>query len=126
MRVQDAAAAVGAFAREGQTPAIAVELGAPVDQLLDGGGTFFDQRVHGAAIAQTVAGGERVLLVQLHFVVVAERHGDAALRVLGRGFVQRVLGDHQHLARLRQFDGRAQPGHASADDKEIRIHQLLR
>ena len=125
VRVQHAVAAVRAFAREGEAVALAVELRAPLDQLLDGARTLLHQRAHGVAVAQPVAGGERVLLVQFHFVVVAERHGDAALRVLRGGFAQRVLGHHQHAAGGGQFDGRAQSGYSGADHEEIRVHWLI-
>ena len=113
--MQHAAAAVGALAGEGQAGALAVEFRAPRDQLLDGRRPFFHQRVHRGAVAQTVAGVERVLLVQRDFVVVAERHGDAALGVFRAGFAKAFLGDHQNLARFGQFDGRAQPGHSGAN-----------
>ena len=47
-------------------------------------------------IAQAIAGYERILFVQRDLVVVAEGHGDAALRVFRRRFAQGVLGHHQH------------------------------
>ncbi len=119
MGVQDAVAAVRALAGEGQAAGFAVELRAPIDELLDGGGAFLDERVHGGAVAQAVAGVEGVLLVKLHLVVVAESHGDAALGVFGGRFVQALLGHHQDAAGGRQFDGGAQPGHARADDQKI-------
>ena len=95
-------------------------------KLLDGAGTFFDQGMDGARVAKTVARGDGVLLVELHFVVFAESHGNTPLGVFGRRFVQRVLGDDQNFSGLRQFDGRAQSGHTGADDKKIRVHLLLR
>ena len=100
MRMQDAVAAVRAFASEGELLALAIELGAPVDQFLNGGRPFFHQRMDGRAVAQAVARVERVLLVQCHFIVVAERYRDAALRIFGRRLAQRILGDDQHAAAL--------------------------
>ena len=126
MRVQDATAAVRAFLGERKPQTFTIELRAPVDELLDGGGPFFDERMNGVSIAKPVTGGYGVLLVQLHLVVIAQRDGDPTLSVFRRGFPQRIFGDNQHLARLRQFDGRAQPGHARANHKEIRMHRLLR
>src|SRR5579875_2612272 len=55
VRVEDAAAAVRAFASEQQVRAFAVECGAPSDQLLDGRRGFLDERANGFYIAQTVA-----------------------------------------------------------------------
>ena len=63
MRVQNAIAAVRAFARESELVAFAIELRAPFDQLLDGGGAFLHQSAYRGAVAQAVAGVERVLLV---------------------------------------------------------------
>ena len=124
MCVQDAPAAVRALLRERERCALAIERRAPLDQLLDRRGTFFDQRVHGTAVAQAVTRRHGVLLVQIDFIVIAERNGDATLGVFRGRFVQGVLGNNQHLARLRQFDGRAQTGHTGADNEEIRIHPL--
>ena len=103
--------------------AFAIELRAPVDQILNGGGAFFDQRVDGVLVAESVARVERVLLVQRDLIVVAERHGDAALRVFGRGLAQGVFGDHENAAGLRQFDCRAQTGDAGANDQKVAVHR---
>ena len=58
--------------------------------------------------------------VQLPGVVVADRGGDAALRVAGVALGRRRLGQHQDLARLGERDRGAQPGDAAADDEKIR------
>ena len=98
--VQDAAAAMSGFPRKRQPHAIAIEFGAPLDEPLDGGRTFLDQRVDSLRIAQSGPGGEGVLLVQSDLVVIAERDGDSALRVFRRGFAQAVLRHHQNTACL--------------------------
>ena len=90
--------------------------GAPLDELLDGGGAFFHQGADGGMVAKAVAGLESVLLVQLDFVVVAEGYGDAALGVFGGRFAEALLGDYQHRAAGRQIDGGAQTGDAGAND----------
>ena len=87
---------------------------------------LFDQRVNGRAVAQAVAGEQRVLLVQFHLVVVAQRDRDATLRVFGRGFAEAVLGDDQDRARFGEFDCRAQPRHSGSYYKKIRIHGKVR
>ncbi len=120
--VQNAVAAVRPFAGEGQLAAFAVELRAPVDQLPDGRGTLFHQGVDGGAVAQAVPRVERIPLVQFHLVVVAQRDGDPALRVLRGGFVQALLGHHQHRPGRGQVDGGAQPRHAGADYQEVRMY----
>ena len=93
--MQNAAAAVSGFPRESQAHAIAIELRAPLDQLLDGSRTFLHQRVDGLPVAQPGAGGDGVLLVQPDFVVIAQRDGDSALRILRGGFAQAVFRHHQ-------------------------------
>ncbi len=71
MRVQNAVAAVRAFARERKPLPFAIELRAPVDQLLNRGRAFFHQRADSLAVAESIARIERVLLMQRHLVVVA-------------------------------------------------------
>ena len=119
MRVQDPAAAVRGFPREREAHPVAIELRAPFDELLDRRRSFLDQRVDRRDVAQPRAGRDRVLLMQPHLVVIAERDRDAALRIFRGGLPQAVLGDHQHRSRLRQFDGGPQSGDAGADHEEI-------
>jgi hypothetical protein len=104
--VQDAVAAVRAFARKQELRALTIELDAPVDELLNPRRPFLDERTNGIAVAESGACYEGVLLVQGDLVIVAERYSDSALRVLGRRFSQCVLGDDQHRPGFRQFDGR--------------------
>ena len=125
MRVQHAVARVRALAGEGQLFAGAVELRAPFDEPLDRARPLLHEHAHRFAVAEAVARGERVLLVERHFVVVAERHGDAALRVLRGRFAQRVFRHHEHAAGGGQLDGRAQSGYSGADYQEIRVHWLI-
>ena len=82
--VQDAVPAVRTLTREQQSCSLAIEGGSPFDELFNGGGCFFDQRADRVRIAQPVAGNQGVLLVQFYFIVVVERHGNAALGVFGR------------------------------------------
>ena len=86
----------------------------------DVGRALPDQDAHRVEIAQPVAGGQRVLRVQLGIVVVADRGGDAALRVAGVALGRRRLGQEQHLAGLRQLQRRPERGDPAADDEEIR------
>ncbi len=124
--MQHPVAAVRAFARECQLGSLAVELRAPLDELLNRRGAFLHQRAHRRAVAQAVSRVQRVPLVQFHLIVVAQSDGDPALRIFGGGFPEAVLRHHQHLARLGQLDGGAQPGHSGSNDEKVRIHPLLR
>src|ERR1700685_228161 len=82
IRMQHPVAAVRAFARERDLGSGTVELGAPLHQLLDAAWTFLDQHAGGLFVDQSVAGLQRVLEVERNFVVIAERGGNSALRVL--------------------------------------------
>jgi hypothetical protein len=122
LRVQHAVAAVRALAGERQLVAFAIELRAPIDELLNSRGAFLHQRVDRRTVAQPVSREQRVLLVELHLVIVAERYRDSALRIFRRGFVQAVFGNDQDAPGLSQLNRGAKAGHAGSDDNEIRPH----
>ena len=83
------------------------------------GGPFGDQRLGGGAVNQAVACVHGVFKVQGNVFVAFHGDGDAALRVVGVRLAQRLLGDHQHIAVLRQLHGGAQPGHTRAHYQKI-------
>ena len=119
-RVQHAAHAVRGLAPERRRPGrIAIERGAPVEQLLHVAGAVVHQHVHGLAAAQAVARLDGVARVQRRRVVGAHRGRHAALRVAGVALAGIGLGQHEHVAHVAERDRRAQPGHAAADDEEI-------
>src|SRR3954469_17492470 len=119
--MQDAVAAVRAFAREDQLAAGPVELRSPGDQLFNAGGTFLDEDLGGVDVAEAIAGVKRVLEVQADLIFIAERGGDSALRILGRRFRDFFLGEHEHAPGFGQFNGRAQSGNAGADNNEVHL-----
>ncbi len=118
--MQNAATAVGAFARESEPGALAIELSAPCDQLLDGGRTFFDQGANCFGIAEAVAGNEGVLLVQFDLIVVAESRSYASLRIFGGRFLQTVFGDDKHPAGRGELNCGAETCNAGPYDDVIR------
>ena len=117
--MQHAVAAVRAFAGKGDLGAGAVELGAPLDQLFDAGRTFLDQHARGLFVAQAVAGLQGVFQMQADFIVVAERGGDSALRVLRVGFGDFALGQAEHASGGGKLHRGAQTGNARAHHDEI-------
>ena len=117
--VQNAIAAVGAFAAESELGAFSVEFGAPLDELFDAPRGIFDQHFRRLRVAQAIAGAERVLQMEADFVFVAERGGDTALRPLGVRVGDFAFGQDHDSAGRRQFDGSAQPGDSGADHQEI-------
>lgn len=60
--------------------------------------------------------------MQTDLIIVIEGGGDTALRVLGRGFAEAVLGDDENASGFRQFERRAESGHTCADDDEVRLY----
>ena len=116
---RDPRAAVGAFARKGQLCAVAVELHAPVDELLDLLRTFFDQHADGFFAAESIAGDQRVMQVKRHLVVFAERRGDASLGIFGAGFIEIVFGENKDVAALGQIDSSPHSGNSPAQNDEI-------
>jgi len=91
--VEDAGTAVSGFAGEGELGAGTINFGAPYDELGNVPGAFFDEESNGIWVAETVAGGEGVLLVEADFVFVAESDGGATAGVGGGGFGEIGFGE---------------------------------
>ncbi len=119
--VQHAVAAVRALAGEGELGALLIELRAPLDQFLDAQRAFLDEDARRVAVAEAVAGNQRVLQVQADLVLVAERDSDAALGVLRVRFAEFELGQTEHAPIGRQLNGSPHAGDAGAHDNEIRF-----
>jgi hypothetical protein len=116
MSMQYAAPAVRPFAGEQQLRSIAIKFRTPIDQLLDRRRTFFHQGVHGFAVAQSRAGLDGVLLVQLDFIIVAQGHRNTTLSIFGGRFPQAVFSHDEHASNFRQLDGGAQTRDSCSDD----------
>jgi hypothetical protein len=83
MSMQDAAAGVGGLAREHKLVALAVELGAMVDQLDDITRALFDQNLDCFLIAQPGPCVDRILEVKRNIVIIVQNDSYTALGVLG-------------------------------------------
>ena len=83
VRMQDTVAAVGPFAGKSKFATLTVELGTPLDEFFDCPGTFVDQRVNGCRIAETIAGIERILLVEGDLIIVTQGGSYPALGIFG-------------------------------------------
>jgi hypothetical protein len=117
--VQDAVAAVGAFAGESEFGAGAIEFRAPSNQFFNAGRAFFDQDASGVRVAKSVASVERVLKVKADAVFVAKRGGDPALRVLRVGLGNLALGEAENAPVCGELNGGAHSGDASPNNNEI-------
>ena len=106
--------------REGEPRSLAIETGAPVDELRDAAGPFADENAHGPLVAQPIPRGQGVGGVQPDLIVIGQRDRDPALRHVGVAVVSRVLGQQGHAeARGRRLDGGAQPGHTTAHNDDV-------
>ena len=124
--MENPGAAVCRFAGKSEFRAGTIEFRAPLDELRDVLGAFFDQKRNGFGAAQSVSGGKSVLFVQTDFIFVAERHGDAALCPRSGGIAERGFGEHQNTAGTAEFDGGAQTGDARAYDGVVGLIGLWR
>src|SRR2546423_14198216 len=108
------------LAREDETPSLAVELRAPVNQLLNISWPILDHHAHSALVAKSCSCVQGVFFVKCNLVFVRERDGDAALRIFRVRFVRTVFGeDCDASARAREFNRGAKPCDAAADNYEI-------
>ena len=117
--VQHAIAAVRTLASEGKPGALLIEVRAPLDEFLDAQRAFLDEDARRIAMAEAIAGDQRVLQMQADLVLVAEGDGDAALGVLGVRFAQFEFGQTEHTPIGGQLDCRPHAGDAGAHDNEI-------
>jgi hypothetical protein len=121
--VHDPVAAVPALAGQRRVPVSGkVEAGAELLQQRDGGRSLLDEGADGVLVAQSRAGHERVVDVQLDVVVAAEDGGQAALGPGGAAVAEGRLGDDgDGTAGVGQGDRGHQPGGAGAHDDHVRV-----
>ena len=124
--VEDAGAAVGAFAAELDVALAAVERHAEAHEVGDALRRLARQDARRLFVDQAGAGGKRVLQVQLRRVVRPDGRGDAALGVLRVALVDGVLGEDEDAAVLLGEQGGEQPGNARADDDVVVAASLSR
>ena len=118
-RVDDPRHRVGAFLAQDELAVALVELGAQLLQFADARGTLLHQHAHGLDVAETDAGLERVVEVQVGRVVLAHSGGYAALSQKGGGLIERALGDEAHVPAVGRTDGGGQPRDAAADHEDV-------
>lgn len=120
--VRDTAAVVAALAGEFQLSLGGlVEVGARLDEPPYGVRALGDEDPYGLLVAQARARHERVVLVLLGGVALAQGRGDAALRPAGGAVVETGLGDddRREAGRLAA-QGRGEAGDAGSDDHHVR------
>ena len=124
--VDDAVATVGALARVVKIARIrAVEVHAVAHQLADHVAARPDHGVHALGPALIVAGAHRVVEPGVVVVVVAH-HADTTLREHGVAVVDSLLGEHDHPQVAGEVQGREEPRHAAADDRDVAVDRAVR
>ena len=117
--MQDARARVRALAAEGDGALGGVEGDSEFGEAADPVGRFPYENLDGGAVAEAGAGGQGVGQVLLDAVVRAHGGGDAALGVLGVGFLDGALGDDDRAAVPGGEQGGVEPGDARAQDAVV-------
>ena len=125
VRVQHAAHAVRPLERERGTPiGIAIEGGAPLDQLANIARALFDQHRDRALVTESIARGERVGEVPSRAVVRANGRGDTALRVAGISCERIRLGENEDIVGAGERHRGPKRRDAAADDEEVGLCTL--
>lgn len=125
LRVQDTASGVGRLPTEFPSFPRTIKPTAPGHQFLNISRAFFDEDANGLGIAQSGSRSQRIFIVQLDLIVVAEDDGDASLRVFGARFGETVFGEDENTTDTSQFNGCPQASNAAADDDEISLRAHL-
>ena len=107
--------------------AFAVKLSAVLYKLRDVSRPLLDEDGDSIRVAQSRARVERVLVMKLNRIIIAQDDGDSALRVFGVGFSHLVFGQNGDAASFGQRDCCAKTGDAAADYYEISLfnHALI-
>ena len=92
-----AAMAVPPFLRQRQLAVFDVEVGPPLDQLLNPLGSFADDHFHDLLVAQPLAGGHRVGGMARNIIDRIEDPGDAPLSIGAVRLRQHVFADDDRL-----------------------------
>ena len=122
LRVQDAPARMPPLHAEVVAlagRALAREVAAEVDQFADAVRAAAHDQFDDLAVAEPVAGGQRVLDVQIEAVLLAPDRGDPPLRVPGVRGARLALGDDRDGAARRRLEREGEPGDSAADDEEV-------
>ena len=109
------------FACEGEMTVLSIKLRAMLHQLGDVVRPLLDQRLHGFGVAESSASIERILIMKLYRVIVAQDDGDPTLRVFCVRFGDLIFCKHSHTPESGERNRSAQPGDAAADDDKISL-----
>jgi hypothetical protein len=101
--------------------AVAIEVRAPLDELGDAHRPLGHQGLGSWPVNDAIASVYGVFKMQRNVPITLHGHGDSALRIVGVGLAQRLLGDHENVAVTGQLHRSAQPGNARAHHQKIHL-----
>ena len=97
----------------------AVEVHAPLEQILDRVRTLFNHVFDDGLVAESGTRVEGVLYVGIETVFGVHDRSDPSLGVIGRRLGRALLGHDGDVAVLGHTEGEMQPGHTAADHHEV-------
>jgi len=113
---------MSSFLCEYKSSLFSIELGTPLDKLLDVFGTFGHQSFDSGRIAQSSTSDQGIFFVKTCLIVFRQDDGHSALRILCIGFTCFVFCEHgDRSSMFRKGDRRAQSRDAAANDNKIAL-----
>ena len=110
---------VSSLPGEGDLAVDGIKGDAEADEVRDAVGSLPGEDMHRLGVAETGAGGDSVLGVQLCRVIEADGGSDTALRVLSVALIDAALGDDKDTAVLPGQERGVKPGNTGADDDVV-------
>ena len=106
--------------REHKLSALAIELGSPVNELLDVLCAFGDKRLDRTHVTKSGSRDKGVSFVKLGVVIIGKDNRNAALRVFGVRLASLVLRQYGHASAARsKFDRRPKTSHAAPNNDKV-------
>src|SRR5215204_4391846 len=117
--MEDAIARVSALTAKHEASIGLVEFGAAGHQFFDAFRPFFHEYAYCRFPAESVAGAERILQVELHRVPFLHGRGNSTLRPSRVAFGRLAFTKNANRSGLRKFQGGAQSGNSRSDNNVI-------
>jgi hypothetical protein len=98
----------------------AIELGSPLEKLVNVGDPVLDQHGDCRLVAQSITGAYRICGMKCRSVIFADRCCDPALGIACITFARFGFGKDRRPARARESNCGSQSGNTAADNEEVR------
>ncbi len=118
--MNDSTVAVAAFARESETTVLDIELGSPLDELLNLARRLMHDQFHHILVTKTITSNECIFNVVIEGIFGSTYAGEPALCIGAVAFGNPVLGGNQHRELWVYFQRSAEAGYPRAHHEDIR------